>query len=94
MTKIGWNFLTTDDPFNVKGKQTKYLDDMFAQKDEEKVKQKKVEDRATSLQSTLVNAFRNQLQTNSPYLRNMAVNDIQEATKQLTDIYQTIDSMD
>jgi hypothetical protein len=41
MTKIGWNFLTSDDPFNVKGKQTKYLDDMFAQKDEEKNQTKK-----------------------------------------------------
>ena len=42
MTKIGWNVLTSDDPFNVQGKQTKYLDNLFAQKEEEKVKQKKI----------------------------------------------------
>lgn len=94
MTKIGWNVLTSDDPFNVQGKQIKYLDDMFAQKDEEKVKQKKVENDATSLQSTFVNAFRNELQTDSPYKRNIMINDIQEATKQYTDLLSTIDSMD
>ena len=61
---------------------------------EEKAKQKKVENDATSLQSTFLNAFRNELQTDSPYKRNIMVNDIQEATKQYTDLLSTIDSMD
>ncbi len=94
MTKIGWNVLTSDDPFNVQGKQTKYLDNLFAQKEEEKVKQKKIESEATTLQTSFVNAFRNELQTDSPYKRNIMINDIQEATKQYADLINTIDEMD
>ena len=67
---------------------------MFAQKDEEKIKQKKIEDDAISLQSSFANALRNELQTTSPYKRNIMMNDIQEATKQYTDLMGTIDSMD
>lgn len=67
---------------------------MFAQKEEQKKKEEKLQNDATTLQTSFVNAFRNDLQTTSPYKRNIMTNDIQEATKQYADLMNTIDMMD
>jgi hypothetical protein len=94
MVKVGWNALTTDDPFNLQGKQTQYLDDMFAEKEKKKAEQVKREQQARSVQSTFMSGFKSDFQTKSPSKRVVIANQVDEATKQYSSLYDTIDSMD
>lgn len=67
---------------------------MFAEKEKKKAEQEKRDQQARSVQSTFISGLRNDFQTKSPSKRVVIANQVDEATKQYSALYDTIDSMD
>jgi len=67
---------------------------MFAEKEKQKAEQEKREQQQRSVQSTFISGLKNDFQTKSPSKRVVIANQVDEATKQYSSLYDTIESMD